>query len=594
MTLSWNQTLGSKIHGASSVIGKKIYVSTIPKSAEIVKNFEKSWIEVDDYDDEEEDSYNENQTISLKSTFGKDFEPIPKILKLSSSRQFSSFTFKISTSVDKIPDVCDKNFETILKKKLEICNEIYSFNDSEQNMLIENKGHVLQEILNIFEESKNVQKISLNIQKELFDTLYVNIFEQNPKFPDLLESNFYTVPIVDPTWPHLSLSFDILNSFVSFFPNNKCFTNSLLKRAIYLLSLPDAHVRKAMFSFIKQLLDKRIDFYHVVLKSASEQLQNVVYEVIPPYCAGTLLRLLGVLFTKSNMRPPASFHEIIQKNVLPLLSSRFFSVFDDDFNDLFNILLKPIVYEPHATSRAPASNESSKLKRISIPSKNMKIKPIQKDVNNPLKSNILPPLKKNVIDEVSSCCDFAKKAPERVTAIGVITAINKYWPKTNSTRQLSMLKTMFVILNGNAMNIPERRLRKICKFIAYLIGSPNKKVETAVLNYIIEKPDWMKQKSRLVIESFFFIIFKLKTKEKDPFMNDLLNKAMSSLGDIDKKAFVSASSNIPLYADNVNADMRWMTVFSLAENNSIGISMTDFKHSLKEMLHKGNELSKIV
>ena len=148
----------------------------------------------------------------------------------SSSRQFDSSSCDRSSCDIKIPPIKDENFETIIHKKLKICNQIYSFSDSSVSEEREQKTKVLEEILRMFDIYSDLSEISINMQYEIFRMLTKNILDQTPKYPDIVTSCFYTVHVIDPMWPHLSFAFNILEKFINLFPYSKCFTDDVIKK----------------------------------------------------------------------------------------------------------------------------------------------------------------------------------------------------------------------------------------------------------------------------------------------------------------------------------------------------------------------------
>ena len=594
MSISLDKFKGSAIPRSPCVLGRRSCMSAIPKSNS-VKIIDGKNIEAKESDNSK---YKDDSNINTKRCFsqsgkffGKNFDQPPYFLKVSSSRNTTNAPINTQTVYDVlIPNVDNEDFEKIITKKLLFCKVIAPFTNSDQKMFVNRKTEVLQEISNTFFKDPNIHKISQNIQKAIFDTIYANIFEQDPMFPGVLESDFYSVQIIDPMWPHLSICFSILISFTSLFSNSDCFNESLVKRAIYLTNLPDEAERKQLYIFIKVLLEKRADFYSVILKSATDQLQDVVCGVVPPYCVGTLLQVLGILFKKSNMRPPEAFSETIMRSVLPLLSSRYFPRFKADFDNLILLLLNPTDHQASDMQHSLSNDKNI----LSEPSFN-RVRNILGQNGKQLITRGLPALKRRSIASASSCVAIKKKMQAMISATDVITAISKYWPKTNCLRQTSILKTLFRVLDDTALTIPERKLLKISRFLAFLIGSPNENVSATVLCYIIEKPNWMKIKSKLVANIFLENILKTKEKEKSSCLIDLMRKSISSLTEMDKTSAISTPSECATihFIANKNG-MRWMDVLRLAESNYDDIDADDFEKSYIKMIEKGEEISKFV
>jgi len=146
---------------------------------------------------------------------------VPQILTLVSSRQFSSTCLLQQDHDEKkpLPPITDPKFDKIFMKKLKVCKEVYDLSkeDPMTKSLVNKKTDILKEINEYLEKNENGELFSSVAQTELWDMIYLNIFDQDPKFPSKIESANYSVTIVDPLWDHLKYVFDILSHYTQMF-----------------------------------------------------------------------------------------------------------------------------------------------------------------------------------------------------------------------------------------------------------------------------------------------------------------------------------------------------------------------------------------
>ena len=654
MALQWNQTLGSKAFPAPVLSKRKLYLSNIPKSKIIsnnpnnfpttkpVQNQNGAIALMDVIPEEGSSSEDFFEETPLSLNPDDKYEAIPNFLNLSASRQFSSAVFHLQTNKfdAEIPPVQNPQFKQVIKSKLKLCKEVYCFSDPAVKSMRENKTFVLNQIVNMFDNYADLAEIPVELQNEIFEMIQLNIFDQNPKFPDLLESNFYTVQIFDPLWPHLLPLFQILAKFTQVYPYNKCFNDKLIKKAIFLTNLPDSNVRKHLFNFIKILLDKRVDFFHIILKSVAGQLNNVVYYDGPPYCVGILLQILTLLYNKSNRRPPSFFNIVIRHSVLPLISTSYFYLFVDEFNNLIANLLKPLSYTTlkSINPQLPANSQTTMPEKVStlplqplFKSKTTHVKAIHtrssSSESKPVQTHILPPLgNKNIpqthtfqemqiahsviqtknnkasfvgskLSNTQNTTSQVSKKNEKIVAMDVVEEINKYWPKTSSPKQVSVLSTLFSVMASSYDSIPSTNLSSICKFLAFQLESPFKKVCQTILAVFPQKPGWMKTNSDTVINNFYGVLYKLKLKEKngDKDIFDAAEASLNALSTLNPKLFHTLSADVEMARTHNSCDDEWIYIFESATiRKSFHFNKKDFIQSLREMNKKGRDNSLLI
>lgn len=417
-------------------------------------------------------------------------EKIPLMLSITSSRNFFSSTL-VNFDNDILPDVSDASFERILKYKLNICTDIYDFDNPDPvvSTLREQKTSVLRELCTLFDNPDKSLQLSTTSRQLIWQVLYTNIFDQEPRFPSKSKSFLYTVQIIDPMWPHLVLAFQILNKYITYFPNDKCLTPELIKRAVYLTNLPDPNVRGKLLAFLKCILDKRLDMFHTITKAAGDQLLGIVNDVLPPYCATPLLQLIAYLYQKTNQHPPSAFNKVIQYVVLPLLSSQYFPTFASSFNGLITTIL-------------------------SVPQETPSVLPKLRDGIK--KGSFDRPILKSTKSANTNFLSFNSLGKCRVTKLtdnDVYTALDKYWPRTCGTKALPFLETLFATMDAATYILTTSKVERICNFLANLLKSENIKVNNRILALFKQQtmPKWVQKFSKTVTDIFTPVLIKLKT-----------------------------------------------------------------------------------
>ena len=502
--------LNSGSLSVSTLTKRKTFVN-LHKKEEIVANLPPTPVQKDEEISQEEDTFSLPDKIPDYINFLHENEQqddeksvLPQVLSLMASRQFSSSSLVLKNLDEKktIPEISDPNFERIFMKKVEVCKDIYDFTatDPISIKLRDEKTDFLREISDFMSKNENTELLPPKLQNELWNMLYLNIFDQDPKFPSKIESASYTVTIVDPMWPHLVYAFSILTRYTSVFFNSEVFSEQIIKKAVYLTNLPDPNVRFQLLVFLRLFLEKRLDMFHVVLKAAADQLNNILCGIVPPYCATPLLQLFITLYNKSNMRPPQSFNNAIRQIVLPLLGSPYFPGFSSQFNALIVTLLQL----PKRNSSLIPTLKSFGTK-ISIGSCDSAKGSQSKTKNsgsfkigNPLlggkrsaspsamisyKTKITASV--SVPQEVTPNLYIQRSSTSRITCNDIFTAIDKFWPRTNATRQLYILDTIFIILEVMGRTIPYVIVQRICKFLSGLLTSDNVRLQEKILSILI-------------------------------------------------------------------------------------------------------------
>ena len=275
--------------------------------------------------------------IKVVSPFFEPFsETIPPIILSLSSFKYFCNSIKFP-KVPPLPEIQSNDFINIYILKMKICSYIFDF--SNNTILIEEKdikSRALCEIVQFFEQSIEVKKLSIDLQEQTFKMLYSNIYSQSPIFPSKLISNNYNTVIVDPSWPHLFYTYQILNRFIQIFPNYPEININLIKKTLNLINLPDNNERLQLLAFLRSFYDTHPNDRIKLLKLISYQLNDFILGLLPPYCITPLLVLLAHIFSRSNKNLTIEFKNIIINSVFPLILTPYLYFFNTHLIQLFS------------------------------------------------------------------------------------------------------------------------------------------------------------------------------------------------------------------------------------------------------------------
>ena len=260
-------------------------------------------------------------------------DEVPTVVKLTNSRTCdSNVTFEPLPPLS-LPDAPD--FEEIFQKKLKVCSWILDFSESsKQQKEKEIKVRAMSDLIELFENTREVEKLTDQQKHDVFRMLYINIFDQNPPFqikqlpPDL------TISTVDPSWPHLFYCFQILNRYIQIFYDSPDININIAKRAIYLLQLPDANERLQLTSFLRCYYEKcpadRLEVLRIIKKSLIDFLDKQAL----PYCVMPLLVLTTHILLRSQQTFYNEFVVMIKEVILPLFGNYYFPLFHVNLKQL--------------------------------------------------------------------------------------------------------------------------------------------------------------------------------------------------------------------------------------------------------------------
>ena len=258
---------------------------------------------------------------------------VPGVIRVTAARHVavSGVTF---AKLDPLPrSVQDPQFNTLLKQKLDICCEILDFlSPNAQVQEKEIKSRSLCELIELFENSREVTTLNDEQKGWIFHMLEMNILRQDPIYPIVFMSVDYSLSIVEPAWPHLFYCYQILNRFIQLFPDSHFLGLDTVKKLIHLTQLPDTNERMQLIAFLRTYFDKNEKSRVEVLKMVERKLIDIRDGSATPFCAMPLLILLTHIYHK--MANTVEYKRTLNEAVLPLLGLRFLPMYHQNLKQL--------------------------------------------------------------------------------------------------------------------------------------------------------------------------------------------------------------------------------------------------------------------
>ncbi|OHT09471.1 hypothetical protein TRFO_04550 [Tritrichomonas foetus] len=284
-------------------------------------------------------SHNNSQQILRKLDLTDNDLPSQRFSSLKSTSKslqvFNNELLALPSSVD------DPNFDRIFVEKLELCSHLLDFSspqaDSKEKLI---KARSLCEFIELFENAREIHKLSETQQKQAFDMLYENIFTQDPTVPIPGIRSDINVVITEPSWPHLFYCYQILNRFSQVFSNSPLININIAKQAINLSQLPDTNERMQLIAFLRAYFDNHPDDRLTLLKEIEKKLIDLRDGSVSPYCAMPLLIFLTHMYPRLNMDMMQYFLQIISQSVVPLAGLNFLILYHQNLRQLLATVLQ--------------------------------------------------------------------------------------------------------------------------------------------------------------------------------------------------------------------------------------------------------------
>ncbi|OHT17151.1 hypothetical protein TRFO_12681 [Tritrichomonas foetus] len=265
-------------------------------------------------------------------------QEVPCVVRISSVKYVHK-----NVKIEQTPPIVstsDSNFESILKTKVEICKYILDFTDASLQLPEkEIKARAMCELIELFENTREISKITEYQQELIFDMLYVNIFEQDPSYQTKLVSNDILLSIVEPSWPHMFYCYQILNRFIQVFPSFHKFNLDLIKKTIILSQIPDINERMQLVAFLRTYFDTHPNDRSQILLLIKKMLIDFNDGEAQPYCAMPLIILLTHIYSRSPQPPSPEFISTLREAVLPLLGHSYLPTYFPNIRQLLTTFI---------------------------------------------------------------------------------------------------------------------------------------------------------------------------------------------------------------------------------------------------------------
>ncbi|OHT00526.1 hypothetical protein TRFO_32762 [Tritrichomonas foetus] len=242
-----------------------------------------------------------------------------------------------------MPPVFSSKFHDIFEKKVKLCKQQCAFLDEKKEELsILCKTNALNEILHLFSGSTAPTNTMEDDEIDLlFDMLKTNIIRKIP----IIEKNAYyfdDLPsLYVPSWPHLSIVYQILNRLVLCIPCSPLFNIDLLKEFIPIFDTPDSNERGLIVQFFTNLLNNNFNPAIHLLSFLERALIDHISDDDdrPPFRISTILPIVHLIFNLSPNQLPI-FSRVFSKAIVPLLADRYMTSFVNPLQRLIEFFVE--------------------------------------------------------------------------------------------------------------------------------------------------------------------------------------------------------------------------------------------------------------
>lgn len=242
----------------------------------------------------------------------------------------------------KLEEISELPLEQQLSAKLKLCTNIYDFvNVHEDVAAKEQKTRVLCEFVQFFEQSADSKKLSPELQEQLMQMIKANIIRPTPSIPLSPILLDFALVFVEPSWPQLFYVYQLLNRFISLYPESPLFNMDIVRSAIYLTNLPDNNERLQLLSFLRAYYDSHQTQKVEIIKCIQKKLADLQDLDSPPFCVMPLLVYLSHIFQRCNKAPPEEFYCVIRTSVFPLALNSYLPLYHQSMLSLLTDVLLP-------------------------------------------------------------------------------------------------------------------------------------------------------------------------------------------------------------------------------------------------------------
>ncbi|OHT13706.1 serine/threonine protein phosphatase 2A 57 kDa regulatory subunit B beta isoform [Tritrichomonas foetus] len=264
---------------------------------------------------------------------------VPSVIRIASAIDVASGDVKFN-QLPPLPSINDPSFDEILYQKAVICANVLDFTAlNEQIPEKETKARTMCEFIELFENSRDISKLSEKNQKIIFQMLQRNIFQQDPIFPSKIMLVDLGLSIVEPSWPHMFYCYQILNRFIQIFPSSPLITLETAKTAIHLTQLADTNERMQLVAFLRTFYDVRQDNRVEIIKMVRNKLIELINGIATPYCAMPLIIYITHMYTRSPPTMLTEFIKTIRYAVIPLVGLPWLPLYHQNLKQLLATVL---------------------------------------------------------------------------------------------------------------------------------------------------------------------------------------------------------------------------------------------------------------
>ena len=227
-----------------------------------------------------------------------------------------------------IPPARSSKFNTIFYAKCSQCKQICDFYNP--NSEIEGKAikqSHLEDIISLFHNAENLTYLTENHIQVLFDVVSTNLKRPLPVQSAMLFEDDIP-PIVDPSWPHLTLIYQLLQRLLLHYNLPEFFNDSFIFTLISVMNTPDSNEQTVLIKCLKIILQEFPHKMEPILQNLSSSIERTQYNDRSPFFMQANLTIIFYIITHS-----------------PKITTQIYKVF------IFSII--PLIHDPHLSMFYP-------------------------------------------------------------------------------------------------------------------------------------------------------------------------------------------------------------------------------------------------
>lgn len=244
------------------------------------------------------------------------------------------------SKVEPFPDISDPNFDNDLRKKLEICSYIFDFSKDDQAEQREIKTETLEHFVSLFQDKSKVTLLNPFQQQAIFRVIDRNLFRHDPKFPSLGLVVDHLPPFSEPSWPHRSLCYQILNQFAILFPDAQYINIDIIKKVICHFQLPDPNERLQFVVFLKKYIDLHEKYHLIILTMLKDAMHFLKEDIYNTYCLIPLMAIFSHFILKYYDNLNDDIITVFFEAVMPLISYKYVSLSFQHVKNVFLLMIR--------------------------------------------------------------------------------------------------------------------------------------------------------------------------------------------------------------------------------------------------------------